>query len=85
MRQMKCLELKGSKASETLWWFREGFPLTLAQQVDGAACTTPVTYKNHRSINVDVDGLACTASIERDKTGNVDTGRPCFVNRADTH
>ena len=29
-RQMKCLKLEGSKASETLWWFREGFPLTVA-------------------------------------------------------
>src|SRR6266496_254223 len=28
-RQMKCLELKGLKASKTLRWLCEGFPLTM--------------------------------------------------------
>ena len=28
-RQMKCLELEGSKASKTLQWLHEGFPLTI--------------------------------------------------------
>src|SRR6266498_1374199 len=30
-RQTKCLELEGSKALETLWWFHEGFLLTEAE------------------------------------------------------
>src|SRR6266540_3913788 len=28
-RQMKCLELEGLKASKTLQWLHEGFPLTI--------------------------------------------------------
>ncbi len=30
VRQTKCLKLKCLKASETLQWFHEGFPLTIA-------------------------------------------------------
>jgi len=33
-RQMKCLELEGLKASETLWWLHEGFPLTITPPLE---------------------------------------------------
>src|SRR6266540_4782307 len=39
-RQTKCLELEGSKASETLRWFHEGFPLTLPPNLSKAKKST---------------------------------------------